>query len=306
MTEESSKKFEDRYVALLEEDEKKIQLKMQKIREMGQNIKEVIGKDLSKISKTVEEIKTEANAWLITLQKYYGDDWKQRRMSEISAFEGNRGKISDLSKDLTLVLEGLKTDNRYASPFADLKKITEELKELTGYINSFFKSKYLVYLLEKISSFGISGVNFELDEGSVYVLSSEFRGFLEKTTKTDLASLLNTEKIESSNKVIQKLSCYANDPEHMKHLRKLSRSLLEAKKTLASRKKQNLIWCENYENTCAIICPGFTLYEPYCKTSKSSPYNSGRLDLILRLMGDAYTTVQKAISIESQLSAIKR
>lgn len=188
----------------------------------------------------------------------------------------------------------------------DVEEDSQRIEKLRGSIDSYFGGSFLTYLLKEISKLSIPGVNFELDEGTEYVLSSDFHALLQEIKKTGtteklLEFLTDKKTNELTDKIIQNLSKYMKTPNHANYLNKLTESLLKARKTLKSRTGSKLFWCANYSQRCAFTCPGFKVNETYCPEEKNFQYNSGRLELVLYMMEDAYQTVQRAIEVENLL-----
>jgi len=221
---------------------------------------------------------------------------------------------SDIEEENVIKQRELKT--RIKKLENNVEKLIEANEEFKGHINSLFNHDFRIYMLKEISKFGIPGINFEYkDEGIEYVLSREFNELTEKKDfkkiidakgKVKDAKLTDIMLSDQYEKLIEKISMYARDHNHIRNLRKLWKDFSEAKRTLNLRKRKDLVWCGDYSKDCAFICPGFISSETYCPEDKNLPYDERRSSLWSKLMDEVYIDMRIIIGFENKISKWER
>lgn len=230
---------------------------------------------------------------------------KRIKAEEESSAVGNklRGaekKMDDLGQQVKDLSNSVKS----------VKKWNDELRK---YATSIFSPEFKVYFLDRISRMGIPNINIQWnDEGIDYVLSQEFDDLLinhetekmigiafeeKRKREAEIGKISISEKYGETKlgdvgvrelfyKTIEKLSSYAQNPNHARSVKELRDSLSEAKLELTKRRSRGLqlVWCGDYSKDCAFICPGFTSEETYCAETKTTVYKPKRLDAFIYLM----------------------
>jgi len=255
-------------------------------------------------------------------EQYHTDLNKQRKRTakEMKKRKELEEKVEARIKRMEKMAGETEKDlNKLSSYAKELKSSVENKEEankrLKGFINSIFDPRFRLYLLKEISKLGIPNINLGWDdEGIDYVFSSDIlylnrdddvlKNFLEivkSETEGKPTKLTDIRVREQYNQLLEDLSKYMRDPNHVTNLEKLKKNTSKAMQAFNSRKRKDLVWCGDYSKNCSFVCPGFTPTETYCNLDKNSTYDTRRLDLLSALISDVYVNLEIVIGLEKRL-----